>query len=1044
VHRPHGKDYNIKLTRQFDIDKAHLYGYTNLRTDEDAIFKSGITDPFLVRVLNMRKRQHNLTDIFVTIQENQNSIVNADFSKNIIVQGCAGSGKTMVLLHRLSAMQYRERHFDFSNDALILTPNDQFAFHIKGIAEELQIGSIARTSVQQYYLDLLSAYSPELRIKESLSSEMLVRQDFVDYVYSDAFRADFATAYGAVISERNALAEDLANLAKTMGQPARKFDLSDDSKVAQQLQTGAEALRYTVEQRTKALFAAEEDYKALVDRKEYLTEHVGDLSRDLSVALEEGMDGVLFKIELYQEQKQRAIARLEEQLVALSAKQAQTQEKLQAAEAKEREKREKQKRDLTEKITAMSHTLKDTFEESISRVDSKIEQHQAQQRQEIARLESQLEALRDERSGVQAKIQQLEAEEQDRRNQQKPILMELTSALSQNLADAVRDSLSSAKSKIESYQSQGQRDISAIEAQLDSLRAEQARVQGRFLPFGRKARLNELAAEISAVQDRLEQARAKQAEEASLFVPPEASSDHEVILAWLSKVSDIIPEVGEERMRCTSLRDQLNQLSDELKSMDAPIVIDDGSNERLFELEAEMGTVQDDLNWNKTRQGEEARIFIAPAKDADDDDIFAWLLSVSNVIPDVEEDVRRWTGVRDEFNSLSQELTDLDRPIEIKDGSRAKLAKYEADMREAQDELEQEKASLEKNAPVLAAPAEGTGNDETIDWFSSVMDIIPEVREEARRCTKLRDEFNKATDELSTMDARIDAAKKHLDTQQRAVYPDAVKRMSAHLCKEAEKYTLTQTYQLVFDRAALSYRTKNSIGRIVGKYHRYDLYAMLLFAMKFFGHAVGTSRFLCVDEGQDLALNEYRLLYEINGRNVVFNIFGDTNQLMKPGRGISDWTVLQNAFGARVFTLNENYRNTNQITRFCNSSFDMNVTQTGVDGANVREISRRDLEKELAKLNIGNERLAILVPRSVQKKQYLHRELLPPAIAKAIGDKMENGCIALMYVDEVKGIEFDKAFVVCGAMSRSEKYIAYTRALSELILVIGEEKPDML
>lgn len=413
--RKDGKDYNIKLTRQFDIDKAHLYGYTNLRTDEDAIFKSGITDPFLVRVLNMRKRQHNLTDIFVTIQENQNSIVNADFSKNIIVQGCAGSGKTMVLLHRLSAMQYRERHFDFSNDALILTPNDQFAFHIKGIAEELQIGSIARTSVQQYYLDLLSAYSPELRIKGALSSEMLVRQDFVDYVYSDAFRADFATAYGAVISERNALAEDLANLAKTMGQPARKIDLSDDSKVAQQLQTGAEALRYTVEQRTKALFAAEEDYKALVDRKEYLTEHVGDLPRDLSVALEEGMDGVLFKIELYQEQKQRAIARLEEQLVALSAKQAQTQEKLQAAEAKEREKREKQKRDLTEKITSMSHTLKDTFEESISRVDSKIEQHQALQRQEIARLESQLEALRDERSGVQAKIQQLEAEEQDRR-----------------------------------------------------------------------------------------------------------------------------------------------------------------------------------------------------------------------------------------------------------------------------------------------------------------------------------------------------------------------------------------------------------------------------------------------------------------------------------------------------------------------------------------------------------------------------------------------------------------------------------------------------
>ena len=122
----------------------------------------------------------------------------------------------------------------------------------------------------------------------------------------------------------------------------------------------------------------------------------------------------------------------------------------------------------------------------------------------------------------------------------------------------------------------------------------------------------------------------------------------------------------------------------------------------------------------------------------------------------------------------------------------------------------------------------------------------------------------------------------------------------------------------------------------------------------------------------------------------------------------------------------------------------MNVTQTGVDGVNVREISRRDFEKELALLNIGNERLAILVPRSVQKQQYLHKELLPPSIAKVIGEKMENGYIALMYVDEVKGIEFDRAFVVCSAMSRNEKYIAYTRALSELVLVIDKGIPVAL
>ena len=52
---------------------------------------------------------------------------------------------------------------------------------------------------------------------------------------------------------------------------------------------------------------------------------------------------------------------------------------------------------------------------------------------------------------------------------------------------------------------------------------------------------------------------------------------------------------------------------------------------------------------------------------------------------------------------------------------------------------------------------------------------------------------------------------------------------------------------------------------------------------------------------------------------------------------------------------------------------------------------------------------------------------------------MDNGFISVMYVDEVKGIEFDKVFVVSAAMHRNEKYIAYTRALSELIVVVDEK-----
>ena len=55
-----------------------------------------------------------------------------------------------------------------------------------------------------------------------------------------------------------------------------------------------------------------------------------------------------------------------------------------------------------------------------------------------------------------------------------------------------------------------------------------------------------------------------------------------------------------------------------------------------------------------------------------------------------------------------------------------------------------------------------------------------------------------------------------------------------------------------------------------------------------------------------------------------------------------------------------------------------------------------------------------------------------------LGDEIGNGRIAVKYVDEVKGIEFDRVYVVGNRMTRNEKYIAYTRALSNLVVVVDD------
>lgn len=701
-----GKEYDIKLSRQFDIDNATLYGYANLRTDEDIIFRSGVTDPFLVRVLNMRKKQHNLIDIIATIQENQNKIVDASFERSLIVQGCAGSGKTMVLLHRLSALQYKNRHFDFGKHALILTPNDQFSLHIKGLAEGLQLGNIDRESVEQYYINMLTQYSSEFKPDTKLVSEMMVRQDFVDYIYSDQFLSDFDIAYEKVIAERNRLTEILDNLTEAMGQPNRTFNFEDDTRVVEQIKLGTQAMDSLVKKQNSEIERAKENLKKVTDRKKFLEEKIPESERFASGIVQECMPRVFTKIGTYMSNRQTV-------------------------------------------------------------------------------------------------IDQLRAEQ-------------------------------------------------------EALITERQRVQGKILMFGKKARLEQLDKEINSVERKVNAELKKQEEESAVF-------------------------------------------------------------------------------------------------------------------------------------SISQE---------------------------------------------------GKTDDEIIAWMRQVMLFVKEVQDEVRLCKNSKEELEKYLEEKGTIVDELLKAQESLGTVAQNVYSEEVTKAITYLYQKVKEYSLLNTYQLVFNEAVAAFKEEKKIKTITGKYHRYDLYAELLFAKKYFKSVHGITQFMCVDEGQDLALNEYRLIAALNSNKVIFNIFGDTNQLMKPNRGISEWSELKQLYGAEEYVLNENYRNTNQITRFCNSSFGMNVLQTGVDGVKVREIARRELEPELSALSLTSERLAILVPRGVQKKKYLMNDSLPNHILEVLGDEIGNGRISILYVDEAKGIEFDKVYVVGNKMERNEKYIAYTRALSELILVVDDSVAD--
>ena len=523
VHKD-GKEYSIKLSRQFDIDHASLYGYTNLRTDEDVIFQSGITDPFLVRVLNMRKKQHSLTDIFVTIQENQNKIVNTDFKKNIIVQGCAGSGKTMVLLHRLSALKYKQRYFDFSQNALILTPNEEFSLHIQGLAEGLQIGSVHRLSVEQYYLEMLLQYDAAFKPENKIVSEMQVRQDYVDYIYSDQFKRDFDQAYNSILAKRNGLVDILIQLQEAMGLENNPFSWTDESRFTVQLKYRVDTLNDLVRKKEQDVVSAQEKITKLEERKAF----------------------------------------------------------------------------LEDRIPASKHFAENIVQESLPRVNTKIGEYILEKQQEITELNK--------------KIQDLQE--------------------------------------------------------------EYTRIQGTLIMFGKRSRLEKLDADIKEVE------------------------------------AVVIP---------------LQQQLDEQK--------------KILSIEQE---------------GKE------------DDEILAWMKQVSIYVKKVQDEVRLCSNTKDEYSRFSNELN------ETVDNIKIAYEKYH----------------------------------------------------------------------------RIDAEQ----------YSADIKKTVQYLYEQLEQYSLLNIYHQIYDESVRVFKETNAIKSITGKCHRYDLYIQLMFAMRYFNKKIGNMQFICVDEGQDLAVNEYRLL----------------------------------------------------------------------------------------------------------------------------------------------------------------------------------------
>lgn len=99
-----------------------------------------------------------LKSIVTTIQKEQNQIIRDQSHRILAVQGCAGSGKTSIALHRVAYLLYHNRKHLNAAQVLILSPNSIFADYISRILPELGEENICELTLDDFAYHELKEY----------------------------------------------------------------------------------------------------------------------------------------------------------------------------------------------------------------------------------------------------------------------------------------------------------------------------------------------------------------------------------------------------------------------------------------------------------------------------------------------------------------------------------------------------------------------------------------------------------------------------------------------------------------------------------------------------------------------------------------------------------------------------------------------------------------------------------------------------------------------------------------------------------------------
>lgn len=136
----------LSLKRVFTIKERQLEDFLDINnTSDDELLK-----PYLG--VNTDSKIKNIVS---SIQQEQNAIIRDALHRNLIVQGVAGSGKTTVMLHRISYLAYNEKDFYKPNQFMVISPNNLFTDYMSAILPDLEVDEVKQITFENLTLEFL-------------------------------------------------------------------------------------------------------------------------------------------------------------------------------------------------------------------------------------------------------------------------------------------------------------------------------------------------------------------------------------------------------------------------------------------------------------------------------------------------------------------------------------------------------------------------------------------------------------------------------------------------------------------------------------------------------------------------------------------------------------------------------------------------------------------------------------------------------------------------------------------------------------------------